>query len=171
MQWLGLDSGLIPSAHPGGEIGKVIPTAIEDDPSTSSHSGRSGHQILSSRARPSCPRRRIGKGCRWSETRDRGSRRYCDEIAGFPAWRTPSSPVKRPEMGILLRDGRSPHAGDYAIENTILDLARRRPRGIRGRRAFRSSCGADGCRPVGEEGRSRQIGGMVSIRRAQRRRV
>src|SRR5437868_11608835 len=82
----------------------------------------------------------LGRGAAGVKRESRRSRRYCDEIAGFPAWRTPSAPVKRPEMGILLRDGRSPHAGDYAIENTILDLARRRPRGIRGRRAFRSSC-------------------------------
>jgi hypothetical protein len=110
-----------------------------------------------------------GRGAPGAKRESRRSRRYCDEIAGFPPRRTPIAPGGRPEMGILLRDGRRSHAGDYAIENTIIDADRRKPRGVRERRACRPRCGADGCRFVGEEGRSRQIDGMVSVRRAQRR--
>src|SRR5262249_22286145 len=100
----------------------------------------------------------------------RRSRRYCDEIAGFPACRISIARGGRPEMGILLREVRRSHAGDHAIENTILDLTRREPRGVRERRACRPRCRTDGCGSLGEEGRSlRQIDGMVSVRRAQRR--
>src|SRR5262249_888949 len=76
---------------------------------------------------------------------------YCAD-----SWRESAKPMgiarQRPEMGILLREFRRPSDLDegHSIENTIVDTARREPRGVHERNPSHASRGADRRRPVGE---------------------
>src|SRR5919204_2806158 len=152
----------IPSTHEGGETGKVIPIASKNDLSTSSRPGMYDHP-----ARPylSSP----NSGRRSSKARVSPIAAILRRNRGFLRSKRRLRRLDALKWAYCCAKWRRSHAGDYAIENTILDLARRRPYGVRERRARRPRCGADGCGPLGEEGRSRQVGGMVSVRRAQRR--